>query len=139
VLELRAYLASRLTELGLATSNNLLVKLAPPATTTTTLGPTTTTTAIQNAHYEDLGGVHAAVPVAVSRTVNRIDLFSRGMDNALWHNAWNGASWSDWESLEGLLTSGPSVVSWASGRLDVFALGPGSTLLHRYWAGTWAP
>jgi hypothetical protein len=34
---------------------------------------------------------------------DRLDIFCRGQDNALWHMAWDGTQWSEFESLgEGL-------------------------------------
>lgn len=71
-----------------------------------------------------------ADPGAVSWGPNRIDVFIRGNDNALWHIDFNGTAWSGWENLGGSLTSGPDAASWASGRLDIFVRGPGNGLYH---------
>jgi len=50
-------------------------------------------------------------PAVVSWEPDRIDIFVRGADNALWHKCWDHGRWSDWESLGGVLTSAPTVSS----------------------------
>ena len=50
-------------------------------------------------------------PAVVSWEPNRIDIFVRGADNALWHKFWGNEGWSGWESLGGVLTSEPEVSS----------------------------
>ena len=87
--------------------------------------------------WESLGGTTTSAPAAVSWGPNRIDVFARGTDSALWHK-WFAGSWSDWESLGGILTSGPAVCSWASARLDVFVRGTDSALWHKWWDGSWS-
>jgi repeat uncharacterized protein DUF346 len=77
-------------------------------------------------------------PTAVSWGANRIDVFARGPDNALWHKSWDGNIWSGWESLGGSLASGPDVASWGSGRLDVFARGTDNTLQHMSYQNGWS-
>ena len=49
---------------------------------------------------ENLGGVMKAGSsvAAVSRTSDRIDIFTRGTENALWQNSYDGTSWSGWAS-----------------------------------------
>ena len=76
-------------------------------------------------------------PTAVSWSANRIDVFARGPDNALWHK-WYDGQWSGWESLGGSLASGPDVASWGSGRLDVFVRGTDNTLQHKWYDGQWS-
>ena len=76
-----------------------------------------------------------SAPGAVSWGFNRIDVFVKGTDNALWHKWWNGASWSGWESLGGVLTSAPTVSSWGDNRLDVFVKGTDNALWHKWWDG----
>lgn len=86
--------------------------------------------------WESLGGVLTSDPAAVSWGSNRLDIFVRGGDNALYHKWWNGA-WHGWESLGGVLTSAPAAASWASGRLDVFARGQDNALWHKWFDGSW--
>src|SRR5439155_11120380 len=74
-------------------------------------------------------------PGAVSAAANRIDVFARGLDNALWHRAWDGTAWQPWQSLGGVLSSGPAVTASGASRLDVFARGGDGALWHRAWDG----
>ena len=79
---------------------------------------------------------NVSTPAAVSWGSNRIDVFTRGTDNVLWHKWWNG-TWHDWESLGGQLTGAPAVCSWGENRLDVFTRGTDNALWHKWWNGTW--
>jgi hypothetical protein len=80
------------------------------------------------------GKIPQGAEVAVISTGNnKIDLFARGMDNALWHRKWNNG-WSNWESLGGQITNDPQVVSWGKDRMDIFARGTDGSLIH-YWYG----
>jgi hypothetical protein len=72
--------------------------------------------------WESLGGVLTSGPGASSWASNRLDVFVRGTDNALWHK-WFDGRWFDWESLGGGLTSDPAAVSWGNGGIDVLLLG----------------
>src|SRR5699024_3117652 len=85
--------------------------------------------------WESLGGTIASAPAAASWQPNRLDVFARGTDNALWHIWWNGRSWSGWESLGGNITSAPAAVSWGPNRIDVFARGTDDALWHIWWNG----
>ena len=51
--------------------------------------------------WENLGGVITSAPTVSSWQRNRLDVFARGTDGALWHIWWNGRNWSEWESLGG--------------------------------------
>jgi hypothetical protein len=64
---------------------------------------------------------------------DRIDVFAKGTDNALWHRWWDGNAWGGWESLGGIITSPPTSVSWAANRLDVMAKGADNGCWHRWW------
>jgi hypothetical protein len=63
----------------------------------------------------------------------RVEVFVRGVDNALWHR-WQpvagGPDWSGWTSLGGILTSDPVVAQNADGRLEVFIRGNDAALWH---------
>jgi hypothetical protein len=98
---------------------------------------------------DDVSGAQALYPGLVSQPVvawgaNRLDVFVRGTDRALYHKWWNGSSWgpslTGWENLGGQLISAPHVVSWSSGRLDVFVRGLDNALYHKWWNGSsWGP
>ena len=85
--------------------------------------------------WEDLGGVLTSAPTVASWQINRLDVFARGQNQALWHKYWDGSRWSEWEDLGGVLTSAPAAVSWGPNRIDVFAKGQNQTLWHKYWNG----
>ncbi|HKF86237.1 MAG TPA: hypothetical protein VKB30_10665, partial [Candidatus Limnocylindrales bacterium] len=77
---------------------------------------------------------------AVSWGGDRIDLFWRDDDDALWHSVFDGVAWSGAESLGGSLASGPAVTAWARDQMEVFAVFPDGELWDRYWDGTsWHP
>jgi len=82
------------------------------------------------------GIVFTVAPATVSWGPNRIDVFGRGSDGAIYHNYWDG-SWHTFESLGGNFLYGPAVSSWGAGRLDVFAVGADSAIYHNYWDGIW--
>jgi len=77
-----------------------------------------------------------SAPAVASWGPNRLDVFVRGPDSALWHIAWDGG-WHDWDSLGGILTSAPAAVSWGSNRIDVFVRNTGNGLSHKCWDGQW--
>ncbi len=70
-------------------------------------------------------------------TGNRLHVFGRGSDDALWHKSWNG-SWGGWQSLGGVLTTEPAAVSWGGDRLDVFVRGTDNALWHTWRGGSWS-
>jgi hypothetical protein len=88
------------------------------------------------ASWQTLGGAVTSGPDASSWGSNRLDVFVRGTDNALYHKAWAGA-WYGYDSLGGGLTSDPGVVSWGPNRIDVFVRGTDNALYHKVWAGAW--
>ena len=74
--------------------------------------------------WQNLGGMLASGPGAVARD-DRIDVFARGVDDALWMCTYDG-SWESWQRVdrEGMpigvtIASAPAVVSPAAGRLLV--------------------
>ncbi len=87
--------------------------------------------------WESLGGKITSNPAVVSWGANRIDVFARGTDGAVWHRWWNGRSWGGWESLGGKIPEGSNIsaVSWGSNRIDLFVKGMDSALWHKWWDG----
>jgi kumamolisin len=73
---------------------------------------------------------------ATSWGPDRLDVFVKGTDNALWHQFSNGGGWSGWESAGGVLASAPAAVSWGPDRLDILAVGTDSGLWHQAWNGS---
>jgi uncharacterized protein YkwD len=93
--------------------------------------------------WDSMGGIAGSGPAAASWGSGRLDLFIRGQDGQLWHDAKNGANWAGWEPLGGIITSDPAAVSWGVNRIDVFARGQDLQLWHRSfdgasWSG-WEP
>ena len=82
-----------------------------------------------------MGGELSGNPAASSWGADRIDLFARGRDAALWHCWYEPAGWQPWESLGGSLASHPAACSWGPNRIDVFARGANGELLHTSWDG----
>jgi hypothetical protein len=85
---------------------------------------------------QSLGGIFTASPAVASWGPNRLDVFGRGGDGALWHDGWNGINWTGWQSLGGFLTSAPAAVSWGPNRIDIFARGGDNALWHMAWNGS---
>jgi hypothetical protein len=88
------------------------------------------------ANWQSLGGVLTSSPDASSWGPNRVDVFVRGANNAMFQNTWNGSSWTGFTSLGGVITSSPDAVSWGSNRIDVFARGQDNGLWHQSWNGS---
>src|SRR5512135_2881151 len=58
----------------------------------------------------------------------------------LYHKAWDGSAWRDWEPLGGVFNSAPAVAAWGTNRLDIFALGTTNVMYHKAWDGSaWRP
>jgi hypothetical protein len=79
--------------------------------------------------WQNLEGMLASGPGVVSLSANHMQVFARGVDEALWTITYNG-SWGNWQRLEldGMpagttLASAPAVVSPASGQIVVYVRG----------------
>jgi len=111
------------------------------AASTTTTSSTTTTTA-PSTGYESQGGLLLAPgsgPAVASQGTNRLDVFARGADSALWWKVWDGSAWGSWAKVGGMITSDPAALSWSRDRIDVFAKGPNDHLWQiTYSAGIWS-
>lgn len=86
--------------------------------------------------WEDLGGILTSGPGSSSWGPNRLDVFVKGSDNAMYHKWWNGSRWSDFENLGGVLTSAPASVSWGPNRIDTFVRGTDNAMYHKWWNGS---
>jgi hypothetical protein len=71
-------------------------------------------------------------PAAASWAEDRLDVFVKGTDNAVWHLWWDGA-WNGWESLGGTINHTPAAVSWGRDRIDVFGCGTDNHTWHRWY------
>ncbi|GAC1649337.1 MAG: hypothetical protein NVS9B11_22420 [Candidatus Dormibacteraceae bacterium] len=89
--------------------------------------------------WTSLNGIFTSGPGVSSWDANRVDVFARAQDTAMWQNTWTGTSWSTWAPLGGIVTGDPGAASWGAGRIDVFVRGQDNALWHRHWYGTgWA-
>ena len=76
---------------------------------------------------------NVVAPAAARNADGRLEVFVRGIDNALWHRSQTAAGssvWSSWTSLGGILTSDPVVAQNADGRLEVCIRGNDGALWH---------
>lgn len=90
--------------------------------------------------WVSLGGVMLNAPTVISWGGDRIDLFVRGMDSALYQRAYASGVWSPWRSLGGTLSSAPAATSQSLGTLKVFARGSDSRMFSISWDGQrWTP
>ncbi|TMQ22159.1 MAG: hypothetical protein E6K82_13825 [Candidatus Rokuibacteriota bacterium] len=82
--------------------------------------------------WTSLGGGFTTAPAVAVNFDGRLEVFGRGTDNALWHNAQAsaGGSFAGWSSLGGVITSAPAVTRRADNTLDVAAIGTDGGLWH---------
>lgn len=83
--------------------------------------------------WQSLGGELTEAPAAASTGENRLDVFARATNDALYRRSWTGKTWTGWEELGGRLASAPAAVSWGPGRLDVFLRGINNKL-WQWWS-----
>ena len=82
--------------------------------------------------------VDGAALAVESMEAGRVDLFTRGSDDALHQKVLQGGVWSGWNDLGGVLASAPAAVSMNAGRMDVFARSSTDTLVQRTFSnGAW--
>ena len=95
--------------------------------------------------WKYIGGTSRSSIVApISRGPDRIDLFFRGDNDAVWHKFWNGSSWQPsleaWENLGGRASSDVTATYTSDNRIEVFMRGPSNALYCREWNGSsWQP
>ena len=89
-----------------------------------------------NNGYTDFGGLTTATP-GITRTVPGVEVFARGLDNALWcrPSMLPVAPTGPWTSLGGRLTSGVTATTVPGGKTYVFVLGTDNNIWMRM--GTW--
>jgi hypothetical protein len=91
--------------------------------------------------WDSMGGALSSSPGVASWGENRLDVFVRGTDNALYQRFFvggpGGSGWSDWVYHGGDLHSTPDAVSWGPGRVDVFFRGVDGGLWQRYFESGW--
>jgi hypothetical protein len=89
-------------------------------------------------HPDNLAGGINSDPDISSWEPGRLDVFTRGAGNMLYHKAYTWAGgWGIWENMGGNLTSGPGAVSWGPNRIDVVARATDNSVTHWAWDGSW--
>jgi murein DD-endopeptidase MepM/ murein hydrolase activator NlpD len=88
--------------------------------------------------WQDMGaqGTITSAPAVVSAGCNRLHVFVRGGDGALWLIWWNGVQWLPWQSLGGTLTSAPAAASMDYNTMHVYVRGGDGALWQRWWNGS---
>ena len=89
---------------------------------------------------ESLGGNCTSGVTGAYSGPDRLDVFCRGNDIALWYKTWlRGSGWSGWQRIPSQISSDPEAVSWGLGTVaEVFARGVDDQIHQFYWNGsTW--
>jgi hypothetical protein len=74
-------------------------------------------------------------PAAISRRSERLDVFVRGAEDALWHRHFSLGTIppvSDWHKLDLQIADAPAVASWAPNRLDIFTRSSKGEIIHTF-------
>jgi hypothetical protein len=88
--------------------------------------------------WNSLGGGFMSGPAATVDSSNHINVFSVGLDKALWQRTYNGTSWSAWSSLGGGFMAGPAATVSGS-RIDIYGVGLDKAAWQRtYSNGSWS-
>jgi hypothetical protein len=91
-----------------------------------------------------MGSATSSSPAVVAPASKRLDLYVRGLDNAVWQRRYNGSSWSGWSSLGGKTYASPAAAARRGTQIvDVFTRGADNAVYHRYrdgsaWCAAWA-
>jgi hypothetical protein len=90
--------------------------------------------------WTSLGGSVTSVPQIARNVDGRLEIFARGMDNALWHT-WQlslAGSWSPWASFGGIMYSGVAVGVNAGGHIDTIHRGSDLGVYRLYLNAGWS-
>jgi hypothetical protein len=91
--------------------------------------------------WQNLGGMISSGLGAVSQNDHHIQVFARGVDEALWHRTYNGTDWDPWQRLERstqmknegvTIASAPTVISDS----EIYVRGLYNALWH-YDGSSW--
>lgn len=112
-------------------------KLAAPAVTNATNQAFTHPQLVKTGDlpWTGLGGALEGNPSIVSWGPGRLDVFSRGADNALYHIGRDGV-WRNWDWLGGQMVGDPSACSRGANLLDCYVRGTANDICLRWWDGS---
>ena len=82
-----------------------------------------------------------SAPACISRAVNLIDCFARGVDHKVYQFSWDGAQWAtDWTEISDVPVSGDvAVSSWSRNWMNVYARDSSDRVITFWWNGSrWA-
>jgi hypothetical protein len=94
---------------------------------------------LQGAHnWHTLGGYLTSSPAVTSLAPDRLNVFGRGQNGALWTMSYDRA-WGAWTSLGGQIAPGtaPAVCSMGRGGSEVFVIGKNGALWHVFMPDQW--
>ena len=107
------------------------------------VGPDNTLRWFNGTTWWSLGGMLASGPGAVSLGADHMQVFARGVDEALWYLTYSSGNWGAWQrlALEGMdegvtIASAPTAVSTGSGQVEVYARGSDNQLWQVTYNGT---
>lgn len=83
-------------------------------------------------------GKFKGAPAAVSWRYERLDVFVRGSDDALWHRRFSlfmVPPFNDWQKIDIEIADAAAVASWAPNRLDVFTRSSDGEIIHTFSDG----
>jgi len=97
--------------------------------------------------WQSLGGEFTSGPAVASWAPNRLDVFARGTDNALYTSSWTGTAWNGWSQLApNPIDSAPAAVARGPAAqgfglpgpnlIDLFALGTDKQMYTMAWDGS---
>jgi hypothetical protein len=83
--------------------------------------------------FEHLGGgiLDGTSPSATAWGNSAVSTFVIGEDKSVYHKAWDGSRWWEYENLGGAVPNSPAAVSWGAGRMDVFVVASDNGLYHK--------
>jgi hypothetical protein len=109
------------------------------------VGPDNTLRWHDGTTWQTLGGMLASGPGAVSSGADQMQVFARGVDEALWYLTYDSGNWSAWQRLElvGMdegvtIAAAPTAISPAPGQIDIYVRGSDNQLWKLSFDGdTW--
>lgn len=75
---------------------------------------------------------HDTCGTVLAAQADDLEVFSLGIDRAIWHKRRAGGAWGVWKSIGGVASSGPAVVKDDESRLHVFIRGVDRAVWHSH-------